>query len=73
MDDLTRKDKFDLEYSLDPRTKEIVSAMPEWHRDINRQALIPLYGQFFSFWGIDPKYPNRIVLEINEPTRKGTK
>ena len=62
-----------LETALDPRTQEITNAMPEWHQDINRKTLIPLYGQHFTFWGIDPRYPNRIILEIKEPLRKGKK
>jgi len=56
-------DKNALEFNLDPRTKQVFDAMPDWHRHINRRTLVPLYGQFFEFWGIDPKYPNRIILE----------
>lgn len=62
-----------LETALDPMTQEIVDEMPDWHQQINRRALIPLYGQYFEFFGIDPKYPNRIILEWKEPTRKGKK
>lgn len=65
--------KRELETALDPRTQEIVNEMPDWHQDINRQTLIPIYGQMFTFWGIDPLYPNRIILEVKEPTRKGKK
>lgn len=64
--------KNQLETSLDPRTQEIVNAMPEWHQNINRNTLIPLYGQHFEFWGIDPLFPNRIILEWKEPTGRGS-
>lgn len=62
-----------LETALDPRTQEVVNAMPEWHQDINRNTLIPLFGQHFKFFGIDPVFPDRIILEIKEPTGKGKK
>ena len=65
--------KRDLEFALDPATKQIVNEMPDWHQQINRRTLIPLYGQFFEFWGIDPKYPNRIILERKHSNEKVTK
>jgi hypothetical protein len=62
--------KRDLEFALDPMTQKIHAAMPAWHGKINRKSLVPLYGQFFTFWGIDPKYPNRIILEWKQSNGK---
>jgi len=65
--------KREIETMLDPMTQQITGAMPDWHQQINRKTLVPLYGQFFEFWGIDPKYPNRIILEWKSSNGKGKK
>ena len=67
---MSQADK-DLEFTLDPRTQEIYDNMPEWHTKINRQSLVPLFGEWFTFWGIDPQYPDRIILERKETPKKG--
>ncbi len=51
-----------------------VKIMPEWHRDINKQALFVWCGHFFTFEGIDPDHdPDVVIIKYKEPTGKTKK
>jgi hypothetical protein len=55
---------------IDPATGKPFGSMPDWHRDINPDSLIPMFGHFFKFEGIDPAKPEILFLKYDKPCKK---
>jgi len=43
---------------------------PDWHKDINPNGLIPIYGHFFKFEGVDPNKPEVLFMKYEGPSKR---